>query len=99
MTQHDMIYNLVTDKRFVDSVGVVFTEIGSAESRKAYKMFINTSFPNDTVVDKELASFLMENQTVHLLWPNTNWFDFLKYFVTLFLAMTAAPYLFVKLKI
>lgn len=78
MTQYDMIYNLVTDKRFVDSVGVVFTEIGSAESRKAYKMFINTSFPNDTVVDKELASFMMENQTVHLLWPNTNWFDFLK---------------------
>ncbi len=34
--------------------------------------------PNDTLLEKRLASFLMENQTVHLLWPNTNWFTFLK---------------------
>ena len=31
MTQYDMIYDLVTDSRFVDKVGVVFTEIGCAE--------------------------------------------------------------------
>ena len=78
MTQYDMIYNLVTDKRFVDNVGVVFTEIGCAESRDAYKTFVETTFPDDTLVEKGLASFLMENQSVHLLWPNTNWFTFLK---------------------
>lgn len=78
MTQYDMIYNLVTDKRFVDKIGVLFTEIGYAESRKAYKEFIDTSYPNDTLVEKGLASFMTENQSVHLLWPNTNWFDFLK---------------------
>ena len=78
MTQYDMIYNLVTDSRFVDKVGVVFTEIGCAESRDAYKTLVETTFPNDTLLEKGLASFLMENQTVHLLWPNTNWFTFLK---------------------
>lgn len=78
MTQYDMIYNLVTDQRFVDSVGVLFTEVGNVDSRTAYKEFVNTPFPNDTTVEKGLASFLMENQTVHLLWPNTNWFHFLK---------------------
>ena len=78
MTQYDMIYNLVTDNRFVDKVGVVFTEIGCAESRDAYKTLVETTFPNDTLLEKGLASFLMENQTVHLLWPNTNWFTFLK---------------------
>ena len=36
---------------------------------------------------------------MQFLLPDNNWFDFLKYFVTLFLAMTAAPYLFMKLKI
>lgn len=36
---------------------------------------------------------------MQFLLPDNNWFDFLKYFMTLFLAMTAAPYLFVKLKI
>ena len=78
MTQYDMIYDLITDKRFVDKVGVVFTEIGCAESRKAYKEFAETSYPNDTLVEKGLASFMTENQSVHLLWPNTNWFSFLK---------------------
>ena len=38
MTQDDMIFDLITDKRFVDKVGVVFTEIGCAESRKAWIM-------------------------------------------------------------
>lgn len=78
MTQYDMIYNLVTDRRFVDKVGVVFTEIGCAESRAAYEALTDSVLPVDTIVDKELASFLTENGTVHLLWPNTNWFDFLK---------------------
>lgn len=78
MTQYDMIYNLVTDQRFVDSVGVVFTEVGNVDSRNAYKTFVSTTFPNDTAVEKGLASFLMDNQSVHLLWPNTNWFNFLK---------------------
>lgn len=78
MTQYNMIYNLVTDDRFVDSVGVVFTEIGNVESRKAYKDFVNTSFENDTLMEKSLASFLMDNQTVWVMWTPTNWFDFLK---------------------
>lgn len=78
MTQYDMIYNLVTDERFVDSVGVVFTEIGDVESRKTYKDFVNISFENDTLMEKSLASFLMDNQTVWLIWTPTNWFDFLK---------------------
>lgn len=78
MTQYDMIYNLVTDKRFVDKVGVLFTEVGCIESRKAYKEFVDTTYPNDTLVEKGLASFMTENQSVHLLWSNTNWFSFLK---------------------
>lgn len=78
MTQYDMIYNLVTDKRFVDKVGHVFTEIGNAESRDAYKTFVDTEFANDSSVEKGLSAFMTENQSVHLLWPNTNWFEFLK---------------------
>lgn len=41
MTQYDMIYNLATDDRFVDSVGVVFTEIGNVES-KIYRANIDS---------------------------------------------------------
>lgn len=77
MTQYDMIYDLVTDSRFVDKVGHVFTEIGNIDSRKAYEKLTNTNFSNDTVFQQALSSFMMENQSYHLLWSNTNWFNFL----------------------
>lgn len=78
MTQYDMIYNLVTDSRFVEKIGNVFTEVGNVDSREAYKELIDTDFPNDTAFQKTLSSFMMENQTYHLLWNNANWFEFLK---------------------
>lgn len=77
MTQYDMIYDLVTDKRFVNEIGNVFTEIGDVDSRKAYEELTDKKFSNDTVFQQALSSFMLENQTVHLLWSNTNWFDFL----------------------
>jgi hypothetical protein len=78
MTQYDMIYNLVTDPRFVDKVGHVFTEIGNVDSRDAFKAFLDKEYINESAVDSCLSSFLVENQSIHLLWPNTNWFEFLK---------------------
>lgn len=78
MTQYDMIYDIVSDNRFVDSIGNVFTEIGCVDSREDYKLFLNREFKNEEEVDSALASFMTVNQSVHLLWPNTNWFDFLK---------------------
>lgn len=79
MTQYDMIYSIVSDNRFVDSVGNVFTEIGCVDSREAYKAFLDKEFKNEEEeVDSSLASFMTVNQSVHLLWPNTNWFNFLK---------------------
>ena len=78
MTQYDMIYSIVSDNRFVDSVGNVFTEIGCVDSREAYKAFLDREFKNEEEVDSSLASFMTVNQSVHLLWPNTNWFNFLK---------------------
>lgn len=78
MTQYDMIYDIVSDNRFVDSIGNVFTEIGCADSRKAYKLFTDKEYKNEEEIDSCLASFMTVNQSVHLLWPNTNWFNFLK---------------------
>lgn len=78
MTQYDMIYDLVTDSRFVDNIGVVFTETGNVESQNAYQKMVNIDFSNDIVLQQELSSFMMMNQSFHLLWSNTNWFNFLK---------------------
>lgn len=78
MTQYEMIYDIVSDDRFVDSIGNLFTEIGCTDSREAYKAFVNKEFRNEEEVDSNLASFMTVNQSIHLLWPNTNWFNFLK---------------------
>lgn len=78
MTQYDMIYDIVTDSRFADSIGAVFTEIGCIESRDAYKEFVGKDFSSDEEVEKGLAAFMTDNQSIHLLWSNTNWFNFLK---------------------
>lgn len=78
MTQYDMIYNLVTDERFVHNVGNVFTELGAMNSREAYQELTNTSFPNDTLFQQALSSFMMDSQSLYLLWPHTNWYQFLE---------------------
>lgn len=78
MTQYDMIYDLLTDSRFTEKVGNVFTEIGNVDSRDAYRTLVDTSFPDTTRFEQALSSFMMENQSFHLFWDNTNWFDFLK---------------------
>lgn len=78
-TQYDMIYGIVGDERFSKHIGTLFTELGCVDARDDFQKLIATPFPNDTVLEKELSAFMMKkNQTVYLLWRNTNWFDFLK---------------------
>lgn len=68
MTQYDMIYNLITDKRFIDNVGCVFTEVGNVESRSSYNDFADRAFRNEYELDSCLSAFLVkENQSIHLL--------------------------------
>lgn len=77
-TQYDMIYDLVTTPYFADSVGHVFTEIGNVEKREDFRRLTATAFPSDSLREKAVASFIVDSQTVWLLWSNTNWFNFLK---------------------
>lgn len=77
-TQYDMIYDMVTSPYFADSIGNVFTEIGNVNKREDFRRLTTTTFPADSLRDKAVASFIVDSQTVWLLWSNTNWFDFLK---------------------
>lgn len=77
-TQYDMIYDLVTTPYFTDSIGHVFTEIGNVEKREDFRRLTATAFPSDSLREKAVASFIVDSQTVWLLWSNTNWFNFLK---------------------
>lgn len=77
-TQYDMIYDMVTSPYFADSIGNVFTEIGNVDKGEDFRRLTATRFPADSLRDKAVASFIVDSQTVWLLWSNTNWFDFLK---------------------
>lgn len=78
LTQYDMIFDIVADKRFIDSVGIVFTEVGNVGTREDFKNFMNKSYPNDADLNKGLSAFLVNNSTTNVIWPRTNWFQFLK---------------------
>ena len=77
-TQYDLIYDLVTSPYFADSINNVFTEIGNVEKREDFRRITATTFPSDSLREKAVASFIIDSQTVWLLWDNTNWFSFLK---------------------
>ena len=77
-TQYDLIYDLVTSSYFADSINNVFTEIGNVEKREDFRRITATTFPSDSLREKAVASFIIDSQTVWLLWDNTNWFSFLK---------------------
>lgn len=77
-TQYDMIYDLVTTQYFADSISNVFTEIGNVEKREDFSLLTATPFPSDSLREKAVASFIIDSQTVWLIWSNTNWFNFLK---------------------
>lgn len=76
-TQYDMIYDMVTSPYFADSISNVFTEIGNVEKREDFRQITAMSFASDSLKEKALASFIVDSQTVWLLWSNTNWFEFL----------------------
>ena len=78
LTQYNMIFDIISDQRFIDSVRVVFTEVGNVDSRDDYIKFLNNSYSSDTTLNRELAAFLVTNASTSVFWSKTNWFQFLK---------------------
>jgi hypothetical protein len=54
-TQWEMISDIVADTTFINNVGHVFTEYGSAMHQNKIDTFLHTVFPNDTVLEQETA--------------------------------------------
>jgi hypothetical protein len=54
-TQWEMISEIVSDTAFINNVGHIFTEYGSAMHQDKIDTFLHTVFPNDTVLEQETA--------------------------------------------
>lgn len=57
-TQWEMIYDVVSDKRFIENVGNVFTEYGSIAHQDRIDKYLITKFENDTLLEKATASLM-----------------------------------------
>ena len=57
-TQWEMISDIVSDTAFINNVGNVFTEYGSVIHQHKIDTFLNTVFPNDTILEQETACLM-----------------------------------------
>ena len=77
-TQYDLITKIVSDKRFINSIGNIFTECGSVSFQDTLNTYLTTKFINEEHLNRSTAVLQRNSNGVWPLWDNTNLFDFLK---------------------
>jgi hypothetical protein len=78
MTQWDLFYDIVSDPRFIQNAGHIFTEVGSAvDYQYLSDEYFTTIYPDDTSLDKATAHLLQHDGVIQM-WDNTNIFNFFK---------------------
>ena len=77
MTQYDFIFDLVSDKRFIENAGNVFSEVGSRSQQSNLDSLMNTNGLTSDELDNKLCHIL-QNYSYFPIWENTNYFNYLK---------------------
>jgi len=77
MTQWDFIYDVVTDPRFINNVGHLFTEFGTYNYQETVNKYFTTNFQNDTLLEKATTD-LLRHEGQWMFWENYNIFNFFK---------------------
>jgi hypothetical protein len=75
-TQYDLIFQIVSDPRFVEEVGYVFTEIGVGTQAGAFHDFVHSGDLEEAEV-RERLNDIYRNVSFHPTWSNRNFYDFL----------------------
>jgi hypothetical protein len=77
LTQYDLFLSIVSDPRFINDVGNVFTEIGLSTQADRVNAFVHAeNLPPDTV-GRRLIEF-QRNCTFHPIWENINYPYFIR---------------------
>lgn len=77
MTQYDFIFDLVSDKRFIENIGNVFSEVGSRTQQSNLDSLMNTNNLSNEDLDLKLCKIL-QNYSGFPVWANTNYFNYFK---------------------
>jgi hypothetical protein len=78
MTQYDFIYDVISDQRFIDNVGAIFTETGGVNYQTELDSLMNEHNLSEKELDDRVAN-LMKNISISWpVWDKTNLFTHLK---------------------
>lgn len=75
-TQYNLILDILTDPRFADQVGYVYTEVGNQNMTQAVNRLLQSSYPSDEVFRDSLYAYY-RNEIFYPLWEKTNRIKFL----------------------
>jgi uncharacterized RDD family membrane protein YckC len=78
-TQYDLIKKIISDKRFAQKVGNLYTEIGTISDQDKLNVFMNTAFTNEDSLNKAAAAVERSCNPIWPLWGITGMFDLLKH--------------------
>lgn len=77
VTQYDLILRLVSDQRFIDDVGHIFTEVGVRTRDEDIDHYLTYGYLNEKDAERDLL-FIYRNISFHPVWNNSNFYEFLK---------------------
>lgn len=77
MTQYDLIYDLISDKRFIENVGNVCSEVGSTTQQANLDSLMNNVRLSNDELEFKLGKIL-RNYSEFPIWENTNYFNYFK---------------------
>jgi len=77
MTQWELIWDVVSDQRFIDDVGNIFTEYGPQNNQRLVDGLMRKKDLSDDELDAE-ATKILRNASIWPVWQNKNFHDYLK---------------------
>lgn len=72
MTQYQLINDIITDRRFIEKVGHIFTEVGCYNTADEINAVLKGAYANDSVFEIELAKTVF-NMDYMPVWEKTNY--------------------------
>ena len=78
MTQWDMIFNLVSDERFCENIGNIFTEYGPINQQHIVDNYLFTKYENDSILDIQTGKVMNKISHDGSIWEKAPFFYFLK---------------------
>jgi uncharacterized RDD family membrane protein YckC len=76
-TQYDFIYEVISDQRFIDNVGNIFSEVGVVTMQPYLDDFLRSDDLTETEIQEKLI-YIIKNLSFGPLWDKTNFYDYLK---------------------